>query len=144
MFYSFRMSVHRTSEIYCIKIHILLIVCSMSNVLLVPWFRMQHLISPQSTCHYYTGRLRLSFIFSGMKGLIYPAIADDSHDISCLFCSKKKLFQNVVFCIVSRVPTDLGKSLTLTLVLDNSWNLKKVPFILELSWNFVKSSLISH
>ena len=29
----------------------------------------------------------------------------------------------------------------LTLVLENSWNLKKVPFVLELSWNFVKLSL---
>ena len=41
----------------------------------------------------------------------------------------------------SRVRTDLEKSLNLTLVLVNSWNLKKVPFVLELSWNFVKSSL---
>ena len=29
----------------------------------------------------------------------------------------------------------------LTLVLENSWNLKKVPFVLELSKNFVKTSL---
>ena len=29
----------------------------------------------------------------------------------------------------------------LTLALENSRNLKKVPFVLELSWNFVKSSL---
>ena len=28
-----------------------------------------------------------------------------------------------------------------TLVLENSSNLKKVPFVLELYWNFVKSSL---
>ena len=28
-----------------------------------------------------------------------------------------------------------------TLVLENSWDLKKVPFVLELYWNFVKSSL---
>ena len=36
---------------------------------------------------------------------------------------------------------DLEKSLNLTLVLENSWNLKIVPFVLELSWNFVKLSL---
>ena len=43
--------------------------------------------------------------------------------------------------IIHRVRTDLEKSLNLTLVLENSWNLKKVPIVLELSWNFVKSSL---
>ena len=37
-------------------------------------------------------------------------------------------------------PTDMEKSLNLTLVLENSWNLKKVPFVLELSLNLVKSS----
>ena len=40
-----------------------------------------------------------------------------------------------------RVRTDLDKSLSLTLVVENSWNWKKVPFVLELSWNIVKSSL---
>ena len=38
----------------------------------------------------------------------------------------------------NRVRTDPGKSLNLTLVLEFE---KKVPFVLELSWNFVKSSL---
>ena len=38
-----------------------------------------------------------------------------------------------------RARTDLEKFLSLTLVLENSWNLKKVPFVLELSLNFVKS-----
>ena len=38
-----------------------------------------------------------------------------------------------------RAHTDLEKFLNLTLVLENSWNLKKVPFVLELSLNFVKS-----
>ena len=33
------------------------------------------------------------------------------------------------------------KVLEFDLVLENSWNLKKVPFVLDLSWNFVKSSL---
>ena len=35
-----------------------------------------------------------------------------------------------------RVRTDLEKSLNLTLVLEYSWNLKKVPFVLD----FVKLS----
>ena len=34
-----------------------------------------------------------------------------------------------------RVCADLEKSLNLTLVLENSWNLKKVLFVLELSGN---------
>ena len=35
-----------------------------------------------------------------------------------------------------------GKVLEFDLVLENSWNLKKkLPFVLELSWNFVKSPL---
>ena len=36
-------------------------------------------------------------------------------------------------CLIYRVRTDLEKSLNLTLVLENSWNLKIVPFVLELS-----------
>ena len=40
-----------------------------------------------------------------------------------------------------RVRTDLEKSLNLTLVLENSLNFKIVPFVLELSWNFVKLPL---
>ena len=38
----------------------------------------------------------------------------------------------------NRARTDLEKFLNLTLVLENSWNFKKVPFVLELSLNFVK------
>ena len=41
-----------------------------------------------------------------------------------------------------RVRTDLEKSLKMTLVLENSWNCKKVQFVLELSMNFEKISLI--
>ena len=36
----------------------------------------------------------------------------------------------------NRVRTDLEKSLKMTLVLENSWNSKKVQFVLELSLNF--------
>ena len=38
---------------------------------------------------------------------------------------------------LDRVRTDLEKSLKMTLVLENSWNSKKVQFILELSLNFL-------
>ena len=41
-----------------------------------------------------------------------------------------------------RVRTDLEKSLKMTLVLENSWDSKKVQFVLELSLNFEKNSLI--
>ena len=41
----------------------------------------------------------------------------------------------------NRVGTDLEKSLKMTLVLEN-WNSKKVQFVLELSLNFEKVSLI--
>ena len=41
-----------------------------------------------------------------------------------------------------RVRTDLEKSLKMTLVLENSWNSKKLQFVLELSLNFEKISLI--
>ena len=44
--------------------------------------------------------------------------------------------------IFYRVRTDLEKSLKMTLVLENSWNYKKVQFVLELSLNFEKNSLI--
>ena len=40
-----------------------------------------------------------------------------------------------------RVRTDLEKSLKMTLVLENSWNSKKVQFVLELSLNFEKNLL---
>ena len=43
-----------------------------------------------------------------------------------------------------RVRTDLEKSLKMTLVLENSWNSKKVQFVLELSLNFEKNLLDNH
>ena len=43
-----------------------------------------------------------------------------------------------------RVCTDLEKSLKMTLVLENSWNSKKVQFVLELSLNFEKNLLDNH
>ena len=38
--------------------------------------------------------------------------------------------------------TDLEKSLKMSLVLEKSWNSKKVHFVLELTLNFEKISLI--
>ena len=43
-----------------------------------------------------------------------------------------------------RVRIDLEKSLKMTLVLENSWNSKKVQFVLELSLNFEKNLLDNH
>ena len=43
-----------------------------------------------------------------------------------------------------RVHTDLEKSWKMTLVLENSWNSKKVQFDLELSWNFENNLLDNH
>ena len=40
--------------------------------------------------------------------------------------------------------TDLEKSLKMALVLENSWNSKKVQFVLELSLNFEKHLLDNH
>ena len=43
-----------------------------------------------------------------------------------------------------RVRTDLEKSWTMTVVLENYLNSKKVQFVLELSWNFEKNLLDKH
>ena len=43
-----------------------------------------------------------------------------------------------------RVRTDLEKSWKMALILENSWNSKKVQFILKLSWNFEKNLLDNH
>ena len=45
---------------------------------------------------------------------------------------------------LSRVRTDLEKSLKMTLVLENSWNSKKMQFVLELSLNFEKKKLLDN
>ena len=50
-----------------------------------------------------------------------------------------KLFANVISRGQNRVHTDLEKSLNLTLVLENSWNLKKVPFVLEFCKNILEN-----
>ena len=53
--------------------------------------------------------------------------------------SKILNFWNSTSKCTNRARTDLEKFLNLTLVLENSWNLKIVPFVLEFSLNFVKS-----
>ena len=55
--------------------------------------------------------------------------------------SKKKIVSSAAKMFF-RVRTDLEKSLKMTLVLENSWNCKKVQFVLELSLSFEKISLI--
>ena len=53
-------------------------------------------------------------------------VSDTLNGAKALFCTK--YFEKV--CL-NRVRTDLEKSLNMTLVLKNSWNLKIVPFVLE-------------
>ena len=48
------------------------------------------------------------------------------------------------FFFLFQVPKDLEKSLKMTLVLENSWNCKKVQFVLELSLNLKKNFLGNH
>ena len=58
-------------------------------------------------------------------------------------CWRKEYVKIVLkFLCNVRVRTDLKKSWKMTLVLENSWNSKKVQFVLGLSWNFEKISLI--
>ena len=51
------------------------------------------------------------------------------------------MYTVIVLAKVRRVYTDLEKILKFDLGLENSWTLKKVPFVLELSWNYEKLSL---
>ena len=46
--------------------------------------------------------------------------------------------------MLDRVRTDFEKFLKMTLVLENSWNSKKVQFVLELSLNFEKNLFDNH
>ena len=57
-------------------------------------------------------------------------------------CEKRLSFFQQKISVYFRVRTDLEKSLKMTLVLENSWNSKKVQFVLELSLNFEKISVI--
>ena len=41
-----------------------------------------------------------------------------------------------------RVRTDLEKALNLTLVLENSWNLKKVPFVLKFCYIALETEIV--
>ena len=74
----------------------------------------------------------ISFVPESMKKVVKVGMSSPNvkNHLSCLYHMQ-----------IFRVRTDLEKSLILSLVLENSWNLKTVPFVLELSWSFVKSSL---
>ena len=52
----------------------------------------------------------------------------------------QKLVVYYILDYFGRVRTELEKSLKMTLVLENSWNSKKVHFVLELSLNFEKKT----
>ena len=54
------------------------------------------------------------------------------------------MFYPCCWVIDFRVRTGLEKSLKMTLVLENSWNFKKVQFVLEMSLNFEKHVLDNH
>ena len=58
-----------------------------------------------------------------------------SDEVCCIVCYRNCLKK------VFRVHTDLEKSWKFTLVLENSWNSKKVQFVLQFSWNFKKNLL---
>ena len=65
----------------------------------------------------------------------------EQHSMTTTYIHKLNLGVNMAYNMRHALT---GFALTwknLTLVLENSWNLKKVPFVLELSLNFVKSSL---
>ena len=61
----------------------------------------------------------------------------ERHSMTTTYIHKLNLGVNVAYNM-RRALTGFAKTWkNLTLVLENSWNLKKVPFVLELSWNFV-------
>ena len=65
----------------------------------------------------------------------------ERHFMTTTYIQKLNLGVNMAYNM-RHAPTGFAQTWkNLTLVLENSWNLKKVPFVLELSWNFVKSSL---
>ena len=72
--------------------------------------------------------------------LLAEYIANENRK-NTMFSLKSAVLSNQSKSLLDRVHTDLEKSLNLTLVLEDSWNLKKVSFVPDLSWNFVKLSL---
>ena len=88
----------------------------------------------------FDGSIQLTCLQSYQSGIIFLGDRGSVKERYVLSDFFPDIIKQHVFDL-SRVPSDLKKSLNLTLFLENSWNWKKVSFVLELSWNFVKSSL---
>ena len=65
----------------------------------------------------------------------------ERHSMTTTYIHKLNLGVNMAYNMRHALTGFAQTWKNLTLVLENSWNLKKVAFVLELSWNFVKSSL---
>ena len=65
--------------------------------------------------------------------------ADDSLEYFFVVFLIKKMLDISCESSAYRVCTDLEKSGKISLVLENSWNSKKMQFVNELSWNFAKN-----
>ena len=65
----------------------------------------------------------------------------ERHSMTTTYIHKLNLGVNMAYNIRHALTRFAQTWKKLTLVLENSWNLEKGPFVMELSWNFVKSSL---
>ena len=65
----------------------------------------------------------------------------ERHSMTTTYAHKLNLGVNMAYDMRHALTGFAQTWKNLTLVLENSWNLEKVLFVLELSWNFVKSSL---
>ena len=64
-----------------------------------------------------------------------------SHSMTTTYIHKVNLGINMAYNMRHALAEFVQTWKNFTLVLENSSSLKKVPFVLELYWNFVKSSL---
>ena len=65
----------------------------------------------------------------------------ERHSMTTTYIHKVNLGINMAYNMRHALAEFVQTWKNFTLVLENSSNLKKVPFVLELYWNFVKSSL---
>ena len=65
----------------------------------------------------------------------------ERHSMTTTYIHKVNLGINIAYNMRHAVAEFVQTWKNITLVLENSSNLKKVSFVLELYWNFVKSSL---
>ena len=65
----------------------------------------------------------------------------ERHSMTTAYIHKVNLGVNMAYNMRHALKEFVQTWKNFTLVLENSSNLKKVPFVLELYWNFVKSSL---